>query len=94
LVAEQGRTEAVAATCPEGRTTGGYRDVLARTVSVASTGVAGALPAPRKSGDHLVLTCAGGEIHQGSGYRDFPARMQPEAWELEMAAASSSTDIH
>ena len=71
------------ATCPQSqsRDTSGYRDMLARvqTASPVTRAIAAApLAPPRQMGDHLVLTCAGGDIHQGSGYRDFPARLPVE----------------
>lgn len=87
----QAKTDAVASTCPEGRSTAGYRDLLARTVTVASTGSVAAVSAPQKSGDHLVLACEGGEVHQGSGYRDFPARLRPETQEMHFATGPRST---
>jgi hypothetical protein len=76
----QERVDAVFATCAQSQapSTAGYRDMLARgqKASYAESAIAivAALP-PRKMGDHLVLVCEGGEIHQGNGYRGFPARL-------------------
>jgi hypothetical protein len=77
------------ATClqSQARDTSGYRDMLAR-VQIANpvTRIVAAAPLPpRKMGDHLVLVCAGGEIHQGSGYRDFPVRVPAEPTEPQFA---------
>jgi hypothetical protein len=82
LVQAQEQAASVFATCEQSRApeTSGYRGMLARVESATpSTRAVAAIPMPsRKMGDHIVLVCAGGEIHQGSGYRDFPARLQPE----------------
>lgn len=92
----QERTNAVVATCSDsrGRITGGYRDMLARSVTPASATKALAdTPQLRKTGDHLVLMCEGGEIHQGSGYRDFPARLMPEVHGIEVATQPSRVGV-
>jgi hypothetical protein len=93
LTAAQERSEAVFATCAQSESTPGYRDMLARVESAkpASADVVASL-ATRKMGDHLVLVCAGGELHQGSGYRDFPARFrsEPEAPLVASIAALAS----
>jgi hypothetical protein len=83
LAEVQGDADRVFATCPQShaRDTSGYRDMLARVPSaipVTRAIAAAPLPPPRKMGDHLVLVCAGGEIHQGSGYREFPLRFPAE----------------
>lgn len=89
LSAAQERVEAISATCAEGPSSAGYRDMLAR--------VASARPAPaaeptsvatRKMGNHLVLVCAGGELHEGSGYRDFPTRLRAEPSGPQIASAA------
>jgi len=83
LAEAQEQADRAFATCPQSqaRDTSGYRDMLARvqTASPVTRAIAVApLPLPRKMGDHLVIVCAGGEIHQGSGYRDFPVRFRAE----------------
>jgi hypothetical protein len=88
----QERVDLVFATCAESQapSTAGYRDMLARSQKASSAGAAIAVvaaPPPRKMGDHLVLVCAGGEIHQGTGYRGFPARLPAESSELLIAGA-------
>ena len=88
----QEHADSVYATCAESqaRSTAGYRDMLARVASAKPTAAAvdvASLPA-RKMGDHLVLVCAGGEIHQGNGYRDFPARLRGEPVEPQIASAT------
>ena len=76
----QERVELVFATCAESQvpSTAGYRDMLARDQKASSAGAIAAAPRPRKMGDHLVLVCEGGDIHQGTGYRGFPARLPAE----------------
>src|SRR5687768_5082969 len=92
LVEAQAGVDAVAATCPEGQSTPGYRDMLARDLSSsADRGGFAATPPARKMGDHIVLMCEGGELHQGSGYRDFPARLQPVPTRPQIALGSSRT---
>ena len=92
LVEAQAQAESIYATCGESqaRPTAGYREMLARVASAkpAIPAVAIASQPPRKMGDHLVLVCAGGEIHQGSGYRDFPARLQSEPAGPQIAAGT------
>jgi hypothetical protein len=92
LVEAQAGADAVAATCPEGQATPGYRDMFARNPSSSDdrSGFA-ATPPARKMGDHLVLVCEGGELHQGSGYRDFPARLQPAPTQPQIAIGSART---
>jgi hypothetical protein len=90
LVTAQERADRVVSTCPDSAapSTAGYRDMLARVQHQRSAGTAvAALPlAPaRKMGNHIVLVCSGGEVHQGSGYRDFPARMPVKAEKVEIA---------
>lgn len=84
LADAQEQADRAFATCAQSqsRDTSGYREMLARvqttrpvTRAMAATPLA---PAPRQMGGHLVLGCAGGEIHQGSGYRDFPVRFPAE----------------
>jgi hypothetical protein len=83
LVAAQERVEGVFATCPEGRSTAGYRDMLARFDSAAPRTDAPVrfVAPPRKMQDHVVLSCTGGTVHSGSGYRDmlwrFPTQGPP-----------------
>jgi len=82
----------VFATCTESQvpSTAGYRDMLTRNRKASSAGPAMAVAAatpPRKMGDHLVLVCAGGEIHQGTGYRGFPARLPAESSKPLIAGA-------
>ena len=87
----QEQAGAVFATCEQSRTpeTSGYRGMLARVQSATplARSVAAAQMPSRKMGDHMVLVCAGGEIHQGSGYRDFPARLQAEPTAPQIANA-------
>lgn len=92
LVEAQAEADAVAVTCPEGEDTAGYRDLLARTPSSRDqrSGFAAMAPA-RTMGDHLVLMCEGGELHQGSGYRDFPVRLRPEPTQPQIATGASRT---
>jgi hypothetical protein len=82
VVEAQERSESVYDTCAESRaqSTAGYRDMLSHVVTAepSTQAVAAASVPPRKMGNHLVLVCAGGEIHQGSGYRDFPVRLRSE----------------
>jgi hypothetical protein len=90
LVQAQAGADAVAATCPEGKDTPGYRDILARHPGSSDHGSAfAATPPARKMGDHLVLMCEGGELHQGGGYRDFPARLQPARTQPQIAIGST-----
>lgn len=93
LVEAQTRADRVVATCPESRaaSSGGYRDMVARVQNQRPFGtiVAATPPAPRKMGNHLVLVCSGGEVHQGSGYRDFPVRFPTEPEKFEMARGAS-----
>jgi hypothetical protein len=73
LVAAQEEVDGIFATCPQGRPTAGYRDMLARfSVQLpAQQGAAAFFTAPpQKMRDHVVLSCAGGTVHSGSGYRD------------------------
>jgi hypothetical protein len=96
LAEAQTRTNAVFSTCPESqaRDTSGYRDMLARSATPVVTPAAFAItPVPRKMGNHLVLACEGGEIHQGSGYRDFPVRVMPESTEPQIARGPSPTTL-
>ena len=80
LVAAQEKVDGIFATCPQGRPTSGYRDMLARFSSrlpaQQSAAVSYTAP-PQKMRDHVVLSCSGGTVHSGSGYRDmlwrFPA---------------------
>jgi hypothetical protein len=82
LVQAQDQAAGVFATCEQSRApeTSGYRGMLARVQkpTPSTRAVAAAPMASRKMGDHIVLLCAGGEIHEGVGYRDFPARLQEE----------------
>lgn len=92
LVEAQEQTDSIYATCAESqaRPTAGYRDMLARPASAKATAPVisvASLPS-RKMGDHLVLVCAGGEIHQGSGYRDFPARLRGEPTGPQIASGT------
>ena len=72
LVAAQEKVDAIFATCPQGRPTSGYRDILARFSSPlpARQSVAVFTAPPQKMRDHVVLSCSGGTVHSGSGYRD------------------------
>jgi hypothetical protein len=92
LAEAQAEADAVEATCPEGQDTAGYRDMLARNPSSSDQrSEFASTPPARKMGDHLVLMCEGGELHQGSGYRDFPARLQPAPTRPQIAIRSSRT---
>ena len=96
LVEAQDRTSAVFATCPQSRAqdTGGYRDMLARATRPAvPTRSIAATPPARKMGNHLVLVCEGGDIHQGSGYRDFPVRVRTESRPSQIAGGPRSTTV-
>lgn len=93
----QAEADSVYATCGDsGRETAGYRDMRARVANAKSavSPVAAASVAPVKMGDHLVLVCAGGEIHAGSGYRDFPARLYSEPSSPQIARAASLAGVH
>lgn len=77
------------ATCNESqaRSTAGYRGMLARAATAPTAPAISIAASPsRKMGNHLVLACAGGEVHQGSGYRDFPARLRGEPTGPQMAS--------
>jgi hypothetical protein len=92
LAEVQEHADGVYATCAESRAqpTAGYRDMLARVATAKPTASeisVASLPS-RKMGDHLVLVCAGGEVHQGSGYRDFPARLQGEPTGPQIASGA------
>jgi hypothetical protein len=93
LAQAQEQSDRVFATCPESAapSTDGYRDMLARVQNepMVSRAVATTLPAPRRMGNHLVLVCSGGEVHQGSGYRDFPVRVPLDAERFQIARARS-----
>jgi hypothetical protein len=96
LAEAQARTNAVFSTCPESqaRDASGYRDLLARAATPVATPAAFSVASvPRKMGNHLVLACAGGEIHQGSGYRDFPVRLMPESTEPQIARGPRLTTV-
>lgn len=93
LAAAQERVESVFATCPEGRSTAGYRDMLARFDSAAprtNAPVRFAAP-PRKMQDHVVLSCAGGTVHSGSGYRDMLWRFPTQGPPVFARSTSPST---
>lgn len=84
LVAEQDRVERIYATCPQGLSTPGYRDMLARFRKPSRTPLSVAQPytvAPQKMRDHVMLSCSAGTVHSGSGYRDMlwrlPIRNEP-----------------
>ena len=90
LAEAQEQAGSVYATCTESqlRPTAGYRDMLGRVASAkpaAPTMTMAASPS-RKMGNHLVLVCAGGEVHEGSGSRDFPARLRGEPTGPQMAS--------
>jgi hypothetical protein len=90
LVAAQERADSVLATCTDGggRSSPGYRDMLARVASADTTrNFSVASTVTRKIGDRLVLVCAGGEILPGSGYRGFPSRLRGEPAIPQIAAA-------
>ena len=73
LVEAQERVDGIFATCPQGRTTSGYRDMLTRFSSglPARPSVATSFIAPpQKMRDHVIISCSGGTVHSGSGYRD------------------------
>ena len=74
LVEQQERVAGIFDTCPAGRSTSGYRDMLARfgpTLRTPRATVQASFTAPpRKMRDHVVLSCSGGTVHSGSGYRD------------------------
>jgi hypothetical protein len=80
LVAAQEKVDGIFASCPQGTSTSGYRDMLTRfspgLPARQSVAVSFSAP-PRKMRDHVVLSCSGGTVHSGSGYRDmlwrFPA---------------------
>jgi len=83
LANAQARVDGIFATCPQGASTSGYRDMLTRFSSAArwqsapSTATTAFTAPPQKMRDHVVLSCSGGTVHSGSGYRDmlwrFPA---------------------
>ena len=66
------QVDSIFATCPQGRPTSDYRDMLARFSSrpPAQESVPAFFTAPpEKMRDHI-LSCSGGTVHSGSGYRD------------------------
>jgi len=85
LVETQERVDRIFATCPQGRSTTGYRDMLSRFSSgsrlqAPQTAIPTWFTAPpQKMRDHIVLSCAGGTVHSGSGYRDMLWRFPVES---------------
>lgn len=84
IVAAQERVDSIFATCPQGYSTSGYRDMLSRFSAPlpVQTRVAASSTVPaEKMRDHVVLRCSGGAVHSGSGYRDmlwrFPVDDRP-----------------
>jgi hypothetical protein len=91
LTRGQAASTAIAATCP-GDPGPGYRDALARFQSRDLR--AEIAPKRRefvqKMGDHVVISCKGGQLHAGAGYRDMIVRFQTEGPEVpieQMTAA-------
>lgn len=83
LAEAQDQADRVFGTCPHSRDQGaaGYRDRFARVQTTSPVTRAIAAGPARKMGDHFVIVCAGGEVHHGSGYRDFPVRFPAEPTE-------------
>src|SRR6187402_953322 len=67
----QSRVDGIFATCPQGQSTSGYRDMLtrfsptARLQTAPSTQAVAFKAPPQKMRDHVVLSCSGGTIHSG-----------------------------
>lgn len=98
LTERQERAERVYAACAERQpgVSTAYRDMHSRSSIPRTDGSNLAVPAPlqRKMGDHLVLICKSGEIHLGSGYRGFPARLLPvDTAAVQVATVSKPSRI-
>jgi hypothetical protein len=87
LATLQEQTDRVLATCPSAPATSGYRDMLARSGSNHAPNVAYVAVARRAMRDHLVLKCAGGEVHESGGYRDMLVRFVNPSVEPQTARA-------
>jgi hypothetical protein len=85
LATLQEQTDRVLATCPSAPATSGYRDMLARSGSNPAPSVAHVAIARRTMRDHLVLKCAGGEVHESGGYRDMLVRFFNPSVEPQIA---------
>jgi hypothetical protein len=90
LAEAQEQAASVFASCEQSRApeTAGYRGMLARVqrATPSTRAIAAASTPSRKMGDHIVLVCSSGEIHQGSGYRDFPVRTRGEPSGAQIAS--------
>lgn len=85
LVNLEEKTERVLATCPSAPSTSGYRDMLSRFDRARGAAPATVQVARSKMRDHLVLKCAGGEVHESAGYRDMLTRFFHESARPQMA---------
>lgn len=85
----QDQADRVLATCPSAPATSGYRDMLARSGANPAPRAGHVVIARRAIRDHLVLKCAGGEVHESGGYRDMLVRFLPESAEPQTARADS-----
>ena len=91
LVHLQKESADVLASCPHSAAEpgNGYRNMLARFRSENAPSVAEpALVASRKMVNHLMISCAGGEIHQAGGYRDVFVRSFHEPAKPQIACAN------
>ncbi len=93
LVAAEEQVERIFVTCPAGIAAAGYRDMLARfshdpqQVPGLETGT-GYVAAPQRMDDHVVLSCKGGRVHSGSGYRDMLWRFRTQVDEPQLAGTT------
>ena len=87
----QEQSAGVLSTCPAGAAEGsGYRDIMVRLPSESAKEIAKSAPrlvAHRKMVNHLMVRCAGGEIHESGGYRDVFFRLFQESTEPQIARA-------
>lgn len=83
----QDQADRVLATCPSAPATSGYRDMLARLGSPAAPSATHVVMARQKMRDHLVLKCAGGDVHESGGYRDMLVRFFHQSAEPQIARA-------
>src|SRR5688572_6777074 len=85
LVNLQEETGRVVATCPSAPSTSGYRDMLTRFDRNPAASSVTARVARQTTHGHLVLKCAGGDVHEGGGYRDMLVRFFHDSAEPQMA---------
>jgi hypothetical protein len=83
----QDQADRILVTCPSAPATSGYRDMLARSGANPAHRAANIVIARQAMRDHLVLKCAGGEVHESGGYRDMLVRFLPQSAEPQIARA-------